>query len=144
MTNPTEVSPWIPDEELVIVVAGRWAEPVALRYGLYICQDERSFRPARHMAFCAQGRICYLFEITEPPFNHCNPENTPLLATIEGYEFDAPSHQVMHLNSMREIGPIRNDLVSRTGRGVAYTQGQRYTTLTRILTAHTTSELVLP
>lgn len=144
MPNPSEVSPWIPDEDLVIVVAGRWAEPVALRYELYICQNERSFRPAGHMAFYANGHIRYLFEIAGPPFNHCNPENMPLLASIEGYEFDAPAHQVMHLGNRREIGPIRNNLTSQSGKRIAFTQGQRYTTLDKILAARTTSELVGP
>ena len=142
MLNPTEVSSWIPDDQLVIVVAGRWAQPVALRHGLYICQDERSFRAARHIAIYADGQIRYLFEIMGPPFNHCNPENMPLLAGIKGYEFEAEAHQVMHLGNMREIGPIRNDLTSQSGRRIAFTQGQRYTSLSKILTAHTTTELI--
>jgi hypothetical protein len=38
-------------------------------------------------------------------------------------------------------GRVVNDLTSKTGRGVAFTQNQRYVSLSRLRTAKRTSEL---
>lgn len=50
-------------ENRVIIVGGRWGEPIALEYNFYACQGGRSFKNAKYLAFYYAQRIQYLFEI---------------------------------------------------------------------------------
>lgn len=50
-------------ENRVIIVGGRWGEPIALEYNFYACQGGRRFKNAKYLAFYYAQRIQYLFEI---------------------------------------------------------------------------------
>jgi hypothetical protein len=44
-------------EEQVLVIPARFAYPDYEKYGAYLCQENRSFRPASHLAFYRQKKI---------------------------------------------------------------------------------------
>ena len=141
---------WNDDDEDVLIVGGRWGEPIALKYGFYACQPGRTFLPTRYMAFYHRNRIKYLFRIEEAPRD---------VETIEGLDIPSdyfiekePNYakytpeqkrrkffklQLIHIFQTT----IKNDAISKTGKRTAYTQNQRYTTVRKILTASYTSDL---
>ena len=47
-------------ENRVIIVGGRWGEPIALEYNFYACQGGRRFKNAKYLAFYYAQRIQYL------------------------------------------------------------------------------------
>jgi hypothetical protein len=122
------------------VLAGKYAEPIALNDHMYICQNDRSFQPSRYIAFVHEGVIRYLFEIVAGPYTECTAENTPILKTLQGYENAV--YQIMYLKKVADIGPIQNDTRDKNGKLIAFTYGSnRYTTYESIMKAHKTSEL---
>jgi len=58
---------WDLNNENVIVVAGSWAEGVALNYNFYACQNKRTFKPARYIAFYNNNQIRHIFELLQAP-----------------------------------------------------------------------------
>ena len=117
----------------------------AIKHNLYICQNERSFRPSRYVAFYKEGKISYLFEVTEAPSKDCNEQNTPVLNNVKQYQNrknKALQNQVMYLKKVSCVGPIKNDTVDKNGRNVAFVLNQRYTTYEKIMKAKKTSELI--
>ena len=131
----------------VIVVGGSYAEAVALDFGYYHCQPNRYFEKAEYMAFAYDNRIKYLFEIVEDPLEAVDltkhlPEN--FFTKYSPAYLPGNLQKLFKLKFIKEFTPaIENDLVSKTtGRRVAFTQGQRYTTYDKIMKAKYTSDLL--
>jgi len=72
---------WDLNNDNVIIVAGSWAEGVALNYNYYICQNKRSFKSARYLAFYNNNQIRYVFEIAKPPEDDINLSLRPEFAS---------------------------------------------------------------
>lgn len=62
----------------VIIVGGAYGENVALKYGFYACQNNRSFLSSKYLAFAHKNRIEYLFEIIGNPEDDVNLKNAGL------------------------------------------------------------------
>lgn len=130
----------------VIIVGGRWGEPIALEYGFYACQGGRSFKKAKYLAFYHSQRIQYLFEIEDKKED---VDIQTLKGTIPEEYFlkkeplyKPEERTFFKLKKIKEFSPtIKNDTTSKNGRCVAFTQGQTYTTLDKIIKAKVTSEL---
>ncbi len=132
-------------ENRVIIVGGRWGEPIALEYGFYACQGGRSFRKAKYLAFYYAQRIQYLFEIVEK--NDNVDIKTRKDVPAEYFQKKEPLYTpeertFFKLKLVKEFIPaIKNDTTTENGRRIAFTQGQTYTTLDKIKNAEVTSEL---
>jgi hypothetical protein len=134
---------WDLDSDQVIIVAGRYAEPLALKHHMYICQNDRSFRPAKYIAFYKAGGINYLFELVDKPYKDCTPENTPILKTLSPDEFPDPEvpRQIFYLRKVEGFMPIQNTKLDKNNDMAPFTQNQRYATYSKIISAKTTDEL---
>ncbi len=132
-------------ENRVIIVGGRWGEPIALEYGFYACQGGRSFRKAKYLAFYYAQRIQYLFEIVEKNDNVDIKirEDVPEEYFQKKEPLYTPEKRTFFkLKLVKEFTPaIKNDTITEKGRRIAFTQGQTYTTLDKIKNAEVTSEL---
>ena len=152
----------LPSKDKVVVVAARIAWPAYEKHGLYICQPNRSFRPVTHMAFYADGEVKpYIAKITnrhESVRIFQLAENSELRNSVEKLaqeqlaEYDGDSSfledefQVFELSSKDnpetvalEVA-IPNDCISAaTGKRVAFTQGQTYTSLDKLMVKNTST-----
>ena len=134
-----------PEEGNVIVLGGSSAEMVALDYGYYICQENRSFQPAKYLAFCFHHRIKYLFEIEEVVGESVDlsdiPELDRYLNDIEP-EYSKDKRKVLKVEKVKEFTPeIENDKTDKNGNRCAFVQCQGYTSLEKINKAKKTSDL---
>jgi len=135
-----------------VIVAAREAWPEYLRFGVYVCQPERSFRGGlTHFGFYANGAIQDLvacigsryiavsFTREESTQRRSNGE-TELADMIDlllgqGLRIEGESYDVLFLSgpddprTIRLPGPIRNDTVTAAGRPWGWTLSQRYTRL---------------
>jgi hypothetical protein len=151
----------------VLVVAARRALSDYLKYGAYICQPNRSFRPCSHMAFYANGRIhkqipkimgkieqIMMTREAAEGFSGDNEHRERLLFLFDELEKSADSRigelaKVLFLSTpdddMTIVLPndIENDLISESGRTIAFTQGQRYVPLERLKKAPSTTSKLL-
>jgi len=136
---------WDLNNDNVIIVAGSWAEGVALNYNYYICQNKRSFKSARYLAFYNNNQIRHVFEIVKAPEDDINLSLRPEFATYlinaePGYSGDL--RKVFTLKNVQNIGPIINDSLDKNGNPCPYTYGQpRYTKLPKLQTSARTSQL---
>jgi len=141
----------------VLVVAALWALDEYRDTSAYVCQPNRAFRDVERIAFYTLGAIA--------------PFVPKILETFEAVEFlrgtragrvgavidalvdralrqDGRQYKVMLLTgpedpeTIRLAAPVVNDLTSEAGRVIAFTQGQRYVSLSRLKSAKTTSALV--
>ncbi len=152
----------------VLVVAARLALPMYTTVGAYMCQPNRSFRPSSHMAFYAGGRIHRCIPVIQGSVDEVTLSEEHvrvrtdlaediregLLALVgrlrqEGNPNYGHLHKVIFLSSpeapetIHLAHDIRNDLVSQSGKAIAFVQGQRYVPLASILAApETTTELL--
>lgn len=136
---------WDLNNENVIVVAGSWAEGIALNYNYYICQNKRSFKSARFLAFYNNNQIRHVFEILETPEDDVNllllPEFIDYIQQAEP-NYSGDLRKVFKLKFSQDVGPIINDKIDKNGNPCPYTYGQpRYTTLPILQIARRTSEL---
>ena len=130
----------------VIIVGGSWAEPIAEKYGFYACQNHRSFKPAKYMAFAYKNKIRNLFEIMSGPHNDIDLRTYPDIdqAYLPEYEpgYNGEPRQVFLLKKTNTNDlNIVNDATDINGKPCAFVRGQTYTTKDKILTASKTSEL---
>jgi uncharacterized protein involved in tellurium resistance len=140
---PKIVKNWSLDNNQVMIVAGSRGYKMAQKYSLYRCQNERSFRSSKYLAFYDEGRIEEIFEILEAPMDNCTPENTALLKNSQAEYPINDSVRFFKLKSLGKVGPIENDSVGKNGKSVPFTYGQaRYTTYELIGKAQKTSELI--
>jgi len=147
-------------ENLVVVIAARHAWPEYQEHCAYVCQPNRAFQSVERIAFYYNGQIQPLVpkiikcqeDWSSVPFRR--NEHSGWLGELvhrfldKGPRQDGESHTVMRLSApddkdtVKLDGPIPNDLESKSGRPVAFTQGQRYVLLDRLRTAKRTSDLV--
>lgn len=155
-------------EDRVLVVAARVAYPEYHRYGLYFCQPNRSFRRSSHLGFYYNGEVQPVFprirnsiesiqldeetvhtseelstqeqERLRVALGKLRGEGSSRLGTQEKVLFlsEPESSETIHLSRS-----ISNDLMSESGRTIAFTQGQRYVTLEAVTSEPaTTTELL--
>lgn len=138
---------WDLNNDNVIIVPGSWAESIALNYKFYICQNKRSFKPARYIAFYNNNQIRYVFEIVKAPEDDVNlfsrPEFKDYLEKAER-NYSGELRKVFTLKFVQEVGPIINDTIDKNGNPCPYTYGQpRYTNIGTLKTATRTSQLAI-
>jgi len=140
-------TPWVADDTLVLVVAaGKGAREQAWRFCIYHSHNRRSFRPAKYLAFYCKGVIDTYAVIDGPPEDDVliaeRPELTDLAKIMPESNGDpwAP-HCLFRLKDVKGIGPIVNDKESSSGKGVAWTQKQGYTTIHALRSARRTTSL---
>jgi hypothetical protein len=151
----------------VVVVAAQFALGEYLKYSAYICQPYRTFQPCEHMAFYTQNKIDRHIPIilgqieaisrddieTRSDLSEINRTRLRTLlqkleyARIE--EWSKGKFKIIFLSSADSqetlvlSHDIANDQTSRSERGTAFTQGQRYVSLSRLQKGPKfTSELV--
>lgn len=136
---------WNFDNENVIVLAGAWAESIALKYHCYICQNKRSFKSAKYLSFFNNNQVSYVFEIeTEPEDDVDLREKGKLKEFLQDQEpnYSGDRKKVIFLKPGTPIGPIINDKRDKNGNLCPFTYGQpRYTTYHKLVKATKTSEL---
>lgn len=136
------------EEDLVAIVGGRWAAPVADKFGFYACQPGRYFKPnTKYFAFYYDKKVQSVYKILS-----AGPkENCKYLA-----EKDIIDKGYLGYLSSQGVTPDPNELVKlfwlvpveeslplpivHLG-GSAFVQKQRYTTLDKIRSAKTTADL---
>lgn len=140
----------------VVVVAARTAWPEYLKYSAYVCQAGRYFQPVCHMAFYTAGEICPL--IPKIKGVHDNIEfirgkERGVLGELvnrlldETERVEGEIYKVMFLSepeakeTIKLAEPIKNDLESKSGRPIAFTQGQCYISAKQIQSARTTTDI---
>jgi hypothetical protein len=153
----------------VVVVAARVALEAYLKHSAYICQPGRTFKPCVRLAFYTNSKIYYkvpkiLWEVDEISQEEVEARadldetrKAQLRALIKDLErLDSSQHsQWRDKAKIIFLSPpdspdtlvlphdIVNNLTSDAGRPIAFTQGQRYISLSRLEKApKTTSELV--
>lgn len=136
---------WDLNNDNLIIVVGSWAEGVALKYNYYICQNKRSFKPARYLAFYNNNQIRYVFEIAKAPEDDIDlfirPEFKTYLTDAEP-DYSRDLRKVFTLKNAQKVGPIINDSIDKNGNPCPYTYGQpRYTKLQTLQTSTRTSQL---
>lgn len=137
--------PWGSDEETVAIVGGRFGEDEAISYGVYICQNNRSFRPCRYIAFYKNNRICNVFEIEGEPESDVilaeHAEFSTYLANVDP-NHDGEPRKVFRLKNREILNCVINDKVDKNGNLCPYTYGSNvYTTIEKLRNAKNTSEL---
>ena len=132
----------------VIIVGGNWGENIALKYGLYICQNHRFTLDAKFIAFACKNRIKHIFEIVGTPKNDVILSQDPLITATDYLTTCEPNYvvtdwrQVFQLKLFMELDPaIINDTVDKNGKRCAFIRRQTYTTLEKIEQAKFTSQL---
>lgn len=136
---------WELNNDNVIIVAGSVAEGVALDYNYYICQNKRTFRSAKYLAFYNNNQIEHIFEIDKAPEDDVNlnvrPEFSLYLKEKEP-SYNGNLRRVFTLINHRKFNPIINDSKDKNGKLCPYSYGQpRYSKLEKINTAKRTSQL---
>lgn len=129
----------IKDEERVLIVPGRFADSIAKHHNFYKCQYDRSFRPAKYIAFYLDKHIDSVYEITN------GYERVNSLESVKGFDFgmyfftadDLIPHTFMRLKPRKDL----LDHVITHNHPNAYVQNQRYTSITKLSNAKTTDEL---
>jgi len=167
--NPkvTTSKPPIEATDRVVVVPARIALQEYLKYSAYICQPNRSFQPCNHMAFYTQNKIDrhipsilgHIEAITrdeiETRSDLSEIDRTRLrtllqkMDTARSEEWSKMRSKIVFLSPSDSpdtlVLPydIVNNLTSESGREIAFTQGQRYVSLSRLQKGpKTTSELI--
>jgi hypothetical protein len=160
-----ELQAMLAEEELlglandVLVVPARSAWPRYKSDHAYICQANRPFQTVKWMAFYAEGKIQPLVPRILHTWNKVyfkrglNPDwlgqlvERQLDEKVRIEEFVAEQKVLQltgpdHPDTVKLETAIINDLLSESGRPVAFTQNQRYVSLDRLKKAKTTSQLV--
>jgi hypothetical protein len=154
--------------ERVVVVAAKIALQEWLNYSVYMCQPHRTFQPSSRLAFYANGRIdrripAILTQVESVVLSEEGvraqadlPESArrkllDLVKSLEkkGSDRSGSEAKVIFLSdpgaseTLNLPQDIVNDLITDSGRPVAFTQGQRYIPLSRLERGpKTTSELL--
>ena len=136
---------WNLKNDNVIILAGSWAEGVALKYNYYICQNKRSFKSARYLAFFNNNQIRHVFEILKAPEDDIDLSKR---SEFEAYiqqnepEYAGDLRKVFTLKHVENIKSVVNDSTDKNGKPCPYTYGQpRYTNFSALLSASKTSQL---
>ncbi|NLX23057.1 MAG: hypothetical protein GXY55_15505 [Phycisphaerae bacterium] len=141
----------------VLVVPARRAWPMYTDFHVYVCQPRRPFQPVTRISFYCDGQIQPLvptiLEVHEEIMLTKDANDGEVRDRVNallraGKVSEGQSAKIMLLSApddprtVRLPQPIPNDLESSGGRGIAFTQNQRYVALADLKTARTTSGLV--
>lgn len=128
-------------KDRVIILGGRYGENVALTYGFYACQPNRSFKEAGYMAFCYNKDISYYFPILEGPKQVDSLEGEEWVSWKNNQfsqmlsEKDKTPHTIFKLGAPVEVS------IQHTQPN-AFARKQRYTTIEKLRNAITTDDLL--
>lgn len=142
----------------VLIVPARIAWPMYHEKGFhaYACQPKRPFRAVSWIGFYFNGAIQPLIPRILDTYEEVVHEKDRYQGALgrhvdravdEGLAPQGQLNKIMILSApddpqtVKLPRAVQNDLVSSSGRAVAFTQGQRYVSLDRLRTARTTSEL---
>ncbi len=145
------------NEKDVVVVPARRAWPEYHKYNVYFCQPNRSHQPVKYLAFYTDGEIKpivpQILEVYDDVI--CEPDRYKgELNRLVNKRLDEDPAALGHPNkiflltapddprTMHLEQPIRNNLLSSTGKNTAFTQNQRYVILADLIIAKHTSDLV--
>jgi hypothetical protein len=140
-----------------VIVAAREAWDEYINHQLYVCQPGRPFQQVQYMGFYKANQILPLVPRILERHDRVRMErgvhrgklgeaverllDLNLREPMAEYGVfilsDKDDQQTTHLNEA-----IENDLLSDSGRRIAYTQGQRYVKLKNLLRANRTSQLI--
>jgi hypothetical protein len=151
----------------VVVVAARFALDEYLKYAAYICQPNRSFQPHIRMAFYTNNHIDHhipkilghIEAISRDEINtrtDLSESDRTRLQTLRhkmeaarSEDWSKRQYKIVFLTppDSPETLVLPSDIVNTSatasGRGIAFTQGQRYVSLSRLAKGpKTTSELI--
>ena len=154
------------DSHKVVVVAARKALPEYLKHSVYICQPNRAFRQCVRLAFYTNNKIdrripkilgqveAISRDEVETRKDVTNVDRQRLRELLRNLELArsedwSKPHKIIFLSSPASSDTlvlphdIINNLTASTGRTIAFTQGQRYISLSHLeKEPKTTSELV--
>lgn len=125
----------------VIILGGRYAEKVALSYGFYACQPNRSFKKAGYMAFCYNKDICYYFPILDGPKQVDSLEGEEWITWRNTMFSEMLTPQDKTPHTIFKLG----DAVAVSVKHIqpnAFARKQRYTTIEKLKCAKTTDDLL--
>lgn len=140
----------------VVVVAARNAWPEYNEFHAYICQPNRGFRQVSRMGFYSKQQIypCVpkILEVHDDVImrtGHYEGELGKLVDYILSHSMrlNDEHYKVFLLSApddpetIQLPNPIPNDKRDKSGKGTAFTMGQRYVASTDLLAAQTTSDL---
>jgi hypothetical protein len=144
-------------DEDAVVVAARFAWDEYRGNDAYVCKVGRSFRQAKYMVFYSGNEIHSLAPVilnTYPAITFERGRYSGKLGEIVDKltgthdRKEGETYQVVLLSSpddprtVKLDSPIPNDLKSKNGGRIAFTQYQRYASLADLNRAKTTSDLV--
>jgi len=148
------------DQGNVLIVSGTNNKEIAIRFGLYIAKNKRSFRPSRYIAFYDRGiidavaEIFFVFDDVNLAHDLYPDSNTTFgqyvkLKSDSKRNFrdilgiDNQRKTVFVLDKVKFIRPITNDLKDKNGKPSHFIYGQpRYTNLKTFISSTFTSQLV--
>jgi hypothetical protein len=141
----------------VVVVAARNAWPEYNQIHAYVCQPNRPFQQVKRIAFYSEGQVHPLLPKIVHSYDNVVMEVEKAPAAIadlvrriikEQRRKAGDRFKVLLLSApdspdtLRLIGPIPNNMQSKSGKPTAFTMGQRYISSERLGNAKTTSDLV--
>ncbi len=147
-----QLAPWNFNNKNVIIIAGKWVEEFALKYGICLLPNEINLIPCKYLAVYSEDTIKYLFEIIKTPMDNINQDNTNELRDIlsiepkkgpEWIKGKESECRMFTVKKIADVGPIINDYISPwTNKLTPLTRGTvRYTTQERVMKAKLTTEL---
>ena len=146
----------IASETDVVIVAARNAWPEYNEIHAYVCQPNRPFQQVSRVGFYSKGQVYPLVpkileshEAVEMKMGLYDGALGSLVARLvdEHRRTEGELLKVLMLSApnspdtLKLPQPIPNNMKSKTGKGTAFTMGQRYVSSEELLTAKTTSDL---
>ena len=128
-------------QNTVLIVAGGFGRNIALKYNFYACQNNRTGRPAKYLAFYTKWKIQEVFEIEQDyPEVDCKLTKRKDIGTfIKDYDPPYKNDDLTFFKLKKLSYPID---VTHSGK-FAFTMGQfRYTTIDKLRNAKTTDDLL--
>ncbi len=141
----------------VVVVAARRAWDEYLKCGAYVCQPGRPFQPVQYVAFYKDGeilptvpRIIEVFDGVELTRGKHEGRLETIVETLLSLELrpEGASQKIFILTQPKDpltrrlTKPVKHAQQSKSGRSIAFTQGQRYVVLDDLMKAESTADLV--
>ena len=143
----------------VVVVAARNAWPEYNEIHAYVCQPNRPFQQVSRVGFYSKGQVYPLVpkileshDAVEMKKGIYDGALGSLVARLIDEQRRAEGELLKVLilsapaamDTLKLPRPIPNDMKSKTGKGTAFTMGQRYVSSEALMTATTTSDLAIP
>lgn len=132
----------------VQIAAGSWGEPIALEYGFYACQNNRSVKKSCYLSFYNNRKIQYLFKIVNEPINDFDLTKSTNPNVIRYLTEKKPNYKEGELCQFYELKRLDINLEinhtgkTKSGKNSAFTMGVfRYTSIDKIKRAKNTTEL---